>query len=171
MGLNIVTSTAVVNYFKKSRFFRQNLGLVSTVEKNGGRVFNDKDKFALHYNSIYRTTIFAQGNVGDIRFYVDFYVRGSQFAVYSGDNFEEFIYDFDANLFNQKGVDFYLGHIIKNTEERYEEMLKNNELKKLEPKPLGNAEKVLRNPGDVNYEDLKAYINKRNAERYKNLDL
>jgi hypothetical protein len=44
-------------------------------------------------------------------------------------------------------------------------------LKKLEPKPLGNAEKVLRNPGDVNYEDLKAYINKRNAERYKNLDL
>jgi hypothetical protein len=37
----------------------------------------------------------------------------------------------------------------------------------MEPKPAGNAENVLANPGNVTYEDLKAYLNKRNSDRYK----
>jgi hypothetical protein len=170
MGLNIVSSQFVSNCFKKSRFFRKNLGLVSTIDKNGKRIANDKDKFSSHYNGIYRTTIFAQGNVGDIKFYIDHYIRDNTFAVYSGDTFEEFIFTFDVSFFTEKGADNYLGFILKSVDDMYEERVKNNELKKLEPKPVGNADMITKNPGNVSYADLKAYLEKKRAERYKKFD-
>jgi len=150
MGLNIVSSQFVSNCFKKSRFFRKNLGLVSTIDKNGKRIANDKDKFSSHYNGIYRTTIFAQGNVGDIKFYID--------------------HTFDVSFFTEKGADNYLGFILKSVDDMYEERVKNNELKKLEPKPVGNADMITKNPGNVSYADLKAYLEKKRAERYKKFD-
>jgi hypothetical protein len=61
-----VTSTQVLNEFSKSKYFSQTLGLVSTVEKNGRRVFNDADKFSHHYNTQYKTIIHTIGKVGNI---------------------------------------------------------------------------------------------------------
>ena len=103
MSVNIVSSYAIAQEFKKSRHFRQSLGVVATVEKNGQRVFNDRDQFSKFYNQSYRTTIYAQGNVGDIRFYVDHMIHDINFAVYIGDTYEEFINSFDTviNLFNR----------------------------------------------------------------------
>lgn len=164
--LHVVSSFQVVNEFKKSRYFRQNLGLVATIDRNGRRVLNDKDRFSHHYNSMYKTTIYGQGNVGDIKFYTDHYIKDETFAVYYGDNFEEFIFKFDFNLTKEKGIDFYLGHIIKQAEEKYEEKVKNDELKKIEPKPVGDSEMVFKNPGAVTYADLKAYLEKKQKERY-----
>jgi hypothetical protein len=67
---------------------------------------------------------------------------------------------------SSKGIDFYLGHILKEVEEKYEEKVKNDELVKLETKPVGNPDMVLQNPGNVSYADLKAYMEKRNKQRY-----
>jgi len=167
MALNIVAGMQTVQNFKNSKFFRQNLGLVATVDKNGRRVLNEKDKFSFFYNRQYRTTIYAQGNVGDIKFYGDHYIKDETFAVYFGDNFEEFIFKFDFNLVKEKGIDFYLGHILKEVEEKYEEKVKNDELKKIEVTPQGDPDMVFKNPGGVSYADLKAYMEKRNKERYK----
>ena len=150
---------------RKSNFFRVNLGLVQTVEKNGSRSFNDKDKFSWFYNNRYKTTIYGQGNIGDIRFYTDHYIKDQVLAVFYGNNYEEFIFDLDLNMILTKGIDFYLGHIIKEVETRYEELIKNNELKKLEEKPKGNASKVISNPGAVTYEDLKAYLEEERKKR------
>lgn len=166
MSVNIVSSYRIAQAFKRSRYFSQSLGLVATVEKNGQRVFNDKDRFSKYYNSNYRTTIYAQGNVGDIRFYVDHMIHDDNFAVYVGDSFEEFINTFDYDIVDDKGVDFYLGHLLKMAEEAYDEKVKNDELKKIE-RESGNAEKVMKNPGNVTYEDLKAYLDKKQSERYK----
>jgi|LauGreDrversion4_2_1035121.scaffolds.fasta_scaffold87080_1 hypothetical protein len=163
--LNIVSSYQTLQEFKKSRYFRVSLGLVPTVEKNGSRVFNDKDRFAKFYNMQYNTTIYGQGNVGDIKFYVDHYIRDSSFAVYS-DDFQEFLFQLDPLMIREKGIEFYLGHILKTTEEEYDERVKMNELKKIEEKPVGVAEKVFSNPGNVNYEDLKAYLAEKNKSRY-----
>lgn len=165
MSMHIVTNFQIINEMKRSNFFRVNLGLVPTVEKNGNRSFNDKDKFSWFYNTRYRTTIYGQGNIGDIKFYTDHYIKEPVLAVYFGDNFEEFVFDFDSSIINSKGVDFYIGHIIKEVETKYEELLKNNELKKLEEKPKGDANKVLNNPGSVSYEDLKAYIEQQKRNR------
>lgn len=163
--LNVVSSYQTLQEFKKSRYFRVSLGLVPTVEKNGSRVYNDKDRFAKFYNMQYNTTIYGQGNVGDIKFYVDHYIKDSSFAVYTED-FQEFLFQLDPLLIREKGIEFYLGHILKTTEEEYDERVKANELKKIEEKPAGVAEKIFSNPGNVNYEDLKAYLAEKNKSRY-----
>lgn len=168
MAIFFVTSFMTCNEFKKSKHFRQNLGMVSTVEKNGQRVFNTADKFSSFYNQSYRTTIYAQGNVGNIKFYVDHAIKDDNFGVYVGDNFEEFVNTFDKDIVREKGIDFYMGHLIKMAEEAYEEKVKNDELKKIEQNKPGVAEKVMKNPGSVTYEDLKAYLAEKSKNRYKN---
>jgi hypothetical protein len=167
MAVNVVCSYRIANEFKKSKYFRQSLGVVATIEKNGQRVFNDKDRFSKYYNQSYRTTIYAQGNVGDVRFYVDHMIHDLNFGVYVGESFEEFINSFDYDMVNEKGVDFYLGHLLKQADEAYEEKKKNDELKKIE-REQGIPEKIIQNPGNVTYEDVKAYMEKKQAERYKN---
>lgn len=169
MSLNVVMGYQNLNHFRRSRYFRQNLGLVATVEKNGTRVGNEKDKFQFHYFNLYSANIFGQGNVGDIKFYVDHYIKDNTVAIYYGDNFEEFIFNLDYNYIKEKGTDSYLGFLLKSVEEKYEERLKSNELKKLEEKPSGNADKITKNPGQVNYEDLKAWIEQKRQERFKNI--
>jgi hypothetical protein len=169
MALNIVSGFQTINNFKQSRYFRQNLGIVSTIDRNGKRILNEKDKFSFHYNTQYRTTIYAQGNVGDIKFYLDHYIKDTQFAVYNGDNFEEFLFDLNIDTIKDKGVDFYIGQIIKEVEEKYEERVNNDELKKLETKPEGNPDIIFQNPGSVTYADLKAYLENKQKERYKSI--
>lgn len=171
MGLHVVSGYHTIQNFKKSGFFKNNLGLVQTVDKNGRRTFNDKDKFSYFYNNQYRATIYAQGNIGDIKFYTDHFIKDNTFAVYYSDNFEEFIFDFDFNIVKEKGIDFYLGHILKTVETQYEERVRKEELRKIQEQPKGNPDMVIMNPGSVTYADLKAYMEKRNQERYKNNNL
>jgi hypothetical protein len=163
--LNIVTNFQILQEFKKSQYFKVNLGLIPTVEKNGTRKFNDTDQFAFNYNSNYNTTIYGQGSIGNIKLYTDHYITDPIFAVYSLD-FEEFIFDFDKVMLRDKGIDKYLGFIIKTVEELYDERVETNELRKKEEKPKGNSENILSNPGNVNYEDLKEYLKNKNKERY-----
>ena len=66
MAYNVVTNSFVMSEVKRCRYFKINLGVASTVDRNGNREFNDQDKFSYYYNTQYRTTIYAQGNVGDI---------------------------------------------------------------------------------------------------------
>ena len=163
--LNIVTNYQILQEFKKSQYFKVNLGLVPTVEKNGTRKFNGDDQFAFSYNNNYNTTIYGQGNIGNIKLYTDHYITDPIFVVYTMD-FEEFIFDFDRIMLRDKGIDKYLGFIIKTTEEQYDERVNANALRKVEEKPKGNAENIFANPGNVNYEDLKEYLKNKNKERY-----
>lgn len=163
--LNIVTNYQILQEFKKSQYFKVNLGLIPTIEKNGTRKFNDNDQFSFTYNNAYNTTIYGQGNIGNIKLYTDHYITDPIFVVYTTD-FEEFIFDFDKTMLRDKGIDKYLGFIIKTTEEQYDERVNTNALKKAEEKPKGNAENIFTNPGNVNYEDLKEYLKNKNKERY-----
>ena len=163
--LNIVTNYQILQEFKKSQYFKVNLGLIPTIEKNGTRKFNDNDQFSFTYNNAYNTTIYGQGNVGDVRFYVDHYIKDTSFAVYTED-LQEFLFELDSLLIRDKGIEFYLGHILKTVEEEYEARVLANELKKIEEKPVGYSEKIFTNPGNVNYEDLKAYLAEKNKNRY-----
>jgi hypothetical protein len=163
--INIVTNFQILQEFKKSRYFKVNLGLIATVEKNGKRAFNNQDKFSFSYNTNYNTTILGQGSVGDIKFYVDHFINEPIFAVYTDDN-EEFIFDIDIKMIREKGIEFYLGFILKTVEEEYNKKVENDELKKMEAKPIGNPENIFDNPGNVNYEDLKEYLKNKNKNRY-----
>ena len=164
--VNIVTNFQLITQIKTSRYFRVSLGLIPTIEKNGSRKYNDNDRFSFFYNNSYNTTIYGQGNVGNIKFYTDHYITDNVLAVYYDENFEEFIFDFDFVMLKEKGIDFYLGHILKESELKYEEKKKNDELKKIEEKPVGNPDLILQNPGVVSYADIQAYMEKKRHERY-----
>lgn len=164
MGYSIVTNQKINNYFKGSRYYRRNLGLIATVEKNGDRVYNERDKFAHFYNTQYKTTIYGQGNVGDLMFYNDLYIHQDLIAVYL--NTEEFIFEFDEKLMKEKGPDHYLGHILKELENQHEERLKEAEEKKIQTEKPADPDLVFKNPGSVNYADLQAYLQKKQSERF-----
>jgi hypothetical protein len=168
MVYNVVTNAMVMNEVKKCRYFKMNLGLAATVDKGVKRDYNDKDKFAYNYSNTYKTFIYAQGNVGDIKFYIDHYIKDPVMAVYFSDNFEEFLFDIDFDKIKEKGIDSFLGYILKEVDTQYEERLRENTLKKAEPKKSGNPDLILQNPGAVTYEDLKAYLEIERSQRYKN---
>ena len=165
MQVNIVTNFQILQEIKKSKYFQVHLGFVATVEKNGSRSFNENDSFSHFYNSQYVTTIYGQGKIGGIRFYTDHYIRESILAVYYGDNYQEFIVEFDNSIMMKKTIDQYLGSIIKDVEEQYEELVKNNELKKLEKQAEGDAEKLVVNPGGVTWADVKAFLEKEREKK------
>lgn len=163
---NIVTNYKIYQIFKqKSKYFRTNLGLVSTIEARGGaeRVFNPKDDFAYFYNTTYRTTILGQGNIGDIFIYVDHYIKEDKIAFYYDK--EEFIFDFNEAMVVEKGVDFYLGHLIKTIETEHQERILAKERESEKKNEVGDPDKILVNPGNVKYADLKAYMEKLRVDR------
>jgi hypothetical protein len=157
MSYNVVTNMKIMGAVKKSPNFRTNLGLVNTVEKNGDRVYNDRDKFAFFYNHRYKTTIYGQGNVGDIMFYIDHYIKKDQIAFYKES--EEFIFDYDPVMVMDKGINFYLGHLLKEIETKLDSKVRDAEAKRLEKlKKVHDPTKLMKNPGQVTYEDLEAYM-------------
>jgi len=168
MKYNIVTNYKVNQTFKsKSKYFRVSLGLAATQETNSGdRGYNNNDDFAFYYNTMYKTTIYGQGNIGNIKFYTDHYIKEDKIAFYFDK--EEFIFDFDEKMVTEKGVDFYLGHLIKTIEtEHQERLLKKQETLEEQKKEVGDPNKIFDNPGNVKYADLKAYMEKIRLERLK----
>lgn len=118
---------------------------------------NTADEFAYVYNQYYKTTVYAQGNIGNIRFYTDHKIQENKIAIYK--NREEFVYDFDIEQSKKDGIDSYLGSLIKRMEEEYDALLVKDEDDSPKVK-FGNANKIFTNPGAVRYEDLKDYIQK-----------
>lgn len=164
MTYNIVTNRNVLSDIKKSRHFKQNLGVVSTVEKNGSRVLNERDQFAFRYNTQYKTTISCQGNIGDIMVYIDHYIKEDVLALYY--DVEEFIFNHDKKIIEEKGADFYIGHLIKQMEEQYEDRVRVSEEKKVEEVRKGDPNVVINNPGAATFEDIQAYLAEKAKNRY-----
>jgi len=164
---NVVTNSFVMELVKKSKYFRKSLGLVSTVDKGLNRAYNDRDKFAFSYQNTYNTSIFGQGNLGNIKFYVDHYINDPVIAIYIGQNFEEFVFKIDLPMIKEKSIDFYLGHILKEADKQYEERAKENSLKMAEPEKIGDPDKITKNPGAVTWADVKAYMEAQNQQRFK----
>lgn len=165
---SVVTNSKVMMDIKKSRYFRVNLGLANTMNdpKTMDRVFNERDKFQYFYNMQYKTTIYGQGNVGDIMFYVDHYIHDDVLAMYI--NTEEFVFNHDHRMVQEKGADFYIGHLIKTVETQHQDRLKKAEEKEIEIKRETNPDLLVKNPGAVTYEDLQAYLKKKAEERFNN---
>ena len=172
MDFHIVTGKSTIPFFNFFRYFKTNLGIVSTVDKDGSgtRVLNDKDRFAFYFNSLYKTTIYGSGNVGDVKFYYDLYINDNTVAVYIGDGgeYDEFIYKFERTTFDDKGVDNYIGYLLKESETEYANRQEEQKIQREAPKPIGSSEKLMVNPGSVRYEDIQAYLDEQRNKRFDN---
>ncbi len=169
MNFYIVTGRDVSNIFRTCAFFKQSLGMVSTVEKNGTRQLNQSDKFAFYFNSLYKTTLYGSGNIGDIKVYYDLYINDGSIAIYieEDDVYDEFVYKYDKKLHEEKGIDKYLGYLLKESELEYERRKEEIKVKEEQKQKIkGDPNKVFTNPGNVTYEDILAYKLSQNKDRF-----
>ena len=160
----IVTSTKVVNEFKKSKHFKQMLGQATTmIDKSGKRETNQGDEFAYFFYQKYKTPIYSAGKVGDIHFYSDYYITDDTIYMYW--NKEEFKFKYDWNKVKENSIEHYLGFLIKTVESKDEEMDTFN--KEWEDKNKnGDPSKLKMNPGAVTYADIQKYMEQKNKERF-----
>ena len=174
MGYNIVTNYKLNQSIKfGSKFYTVKLGFATTkVDQAGDRQPNSDDQFSYVYSQFYKSQIYGQGYIGDIKFYTDHQIKDDVLIFYY--DREEFIFEWDGAVIRQKGVDFFLGSCIKKIETEYKERVekakedkKRAEEEAKNPVKQGNPDKIFQNPGAVSYEDLKAYLAKQNQERMK----
>lgn len=165
---NIVTNYQINQIIKaSSKYYKVNLGYSITSESNSSdRVYDRKDDFAYFYNTLYKASILGQGSIGNISFYTDHYIKEDKIAFYWKQ--EEFIFDFEHETVKQKGIDFYLGRLIKTIETEYADRIKKEQdTKENKSKIVADPNKLFTNPGNVSYEDLKAYMEKQRLDRLK----
>lgn len=169
---NIVLGDKMCNFFRqKSKHFKTNLGHSVTMDRaNGDRLLSQSDKFAFFYNNRYKASIYSKGFIGDIRFYVDFEIGDDVLAFYWDE--EEYVFQIEMDKINEKGIDFYLGYLLKQVHEKQEERKEREELKKSKSQDsentrIGDPSKVINTPWDVSYADIVAYMEKQRSERLK----
>jgi len=166
MKVNIVSNYQINKYIKEnSKHYQVDLGFsIMSKEKGGELSLNKEDQFSFVYNNQYKTTIHKQGKMGDINFYTDHYINDDAIVIYL--DREEFVYSFDFNYVNQKGVDNFMGSLLKRSELELDKIT-NPSVDQKDIKKQGDAKKIYENPGSVIYEDIKSYLDKKNAERFQ----
>lgn len=166
MTFNIVTNYNIIQQIKlKSKYFKVNLGQSLTVESvSGERERNTKDQFNFVYNRHYSRMALKHGFIGDVNFYNDSLIKENVLQLYI-DN-EEFFIPWDTKTIMEMGFDAWLGKILKENTEKFEEMRANQKEEIIEEKK-GDSRKVLLSPGSVTYDDMKAYLEAQMKERLK----
>jgi hypothetical protein len=161
---NFVAKKQIIDSFKKSKHFKMNLGHSMSVDDKGQRKFriNDKDKFAKFYFNKYRIQLFSEGNIGQLNFFSDYYIEDDIVVVFFDD--KDFVFVHEPHTMKDKGVDSYLGSIIKEIETKYEEEIAGaggNVDSATANKSGGNADNLVNNPGSVTWEDIQAHIQRK----------
>ena len=152
MEYNVVTNRKIINEVKKYKHFIVSLGYANYTGVEDKKL-SDKDKFAYFYNTKYSTTIFGQGIIGNINFYLDHYIIEDQIAIYF--NKEEFAFKFEWDKVKEKGIEWYLGSLLKRIKDKLE--IKEETKEGIDITKKGDPYKVINNPGAVTFEDIKAY--------------
>jgi len=175
MEYNIVSNLRLNQLIKQgSKYYTVQLGLATTkIDQAGDRQPNRDDQFAFVYSQYYKTNVHGQGFIGNIRFYTDHQIKDDVLIFYY--EREEFIFEWDPIKIREKGIDSFLGGCIKNIETEYKERIekakeesrKAEEEAKKPQKKEGDPNRIFENPGAVSYDDLKAYLDKQNANRLK----
>lgn len=171
---NIVTNDQSVKYLKqKTKYFKVDLGQSITLDaKSGEKSANTNDKFAYFYNRRYNTNIFSKGSIGNIKVYADSLIDDGVIAFYWDE--DEYVFNIDKNLINEKGLDFFLGSILKQVhikqdykKEKLEKEKENKNKSFQVTEKIADPSKLFTNPGDVRYEDMLAYLDKQRQDRLR----
>lgn len=161
---NFVAKKTIINSFKGSKHFKVNLGHSLSVNKDGQRKFqiNDKDKFTKFYHDKYRIALLSEGNIGQLNFFSDYYIDEDIIVVFFDD--KDFVFVHESLTMRDKGVEAYLGSLIKEIETKYEKELANagsNIDDIYANQEQGDADKLTKSPGSVTWEDIQAHYNRK----------
>lgn len=164
----VVSSYKTINNIKNSsRYYKTNLGFSVSIDMGDDKVVSDKDRFAFAWQGSKGNSIFSSGEIGNVHFYVDHSQKDPHLICVH--NFEEFIFDLDTFYIKEKGMDSFIGKMIKEVDEKFRTPKDENSSSALEniPEvlPHGNSEKLFKNPGQVRYEDVQEYLRSKNLRR------
>jgi tRNA G10 N-methylase Trm11 len=142
-----------------------NLGSsISAVNKNNQRKLsiNDRDEFIKFYYNKHKIIAQSVGNIGSINFFTDHYIKEDIVVVYCND--KEFVFEHKRDLMKAKGIDAYLGSIIKEIETKYGDEIKiSKPIVNTDAAKEGDASVLKLSPGSVTYEDILKYKSQRKA--------
>lgn len=161
---NFVAKKSIIDTFKGSKHFKVNLGHSLSVNKDGQRKFqiNDKDKFAKFYHNKYKIALLSEGYIGSLNFFSDYYIDEDIIVIFFDD--KDFVFIHEPKVMRERGVDSYLGSLIKEIETKHEEELAeagSNIDNSLNEQKGGNPDKLKSNPGAVTWEDIEAHIKRK----------
>lgn len=162
---NIVCNKRVNMSFRKSNYFKTDLGRTFSVrEKDDRKSFNisSNEDFMKNYFATKKIIIYKEGNIGTLTLYTDHYLSNDKIIVNYDDKDFEFL--FDKEHVDAKGIDDYIGSIIKEIETKYKK-IKEEEVILDENDIISDPNKLFLNPGSVNYEDIVAY--QKNKKMFK----
>ena len=154
---NFVSSHIINQEFKKSKYYKTNLGRALSVKENERRVFkvNDEDLFVKFYLHKYNAVAYSEGTIGQINFFVDHHIKGDIIVVFYKE--KDFLFEHNPGLLLKKGIDGYIGSFIEEIETKYLEEIENAKEIELEDIGNGDSSNISMNPGNVSYEDIKKY--------------
>lgn len=165
MTYNCVANLSVIQEIKKCKYFSRDLGLtISIPDNNGERVFNQKDQFSYIYNVHYKASIQRMGTIGDIVIYVDHQLSKPVLILYK--DREEIIEEYNYVSAKEKGIESYLGSLLKKLEEHCQGIKDLEEGKLVVNIKKGSASTLTTNPGNVRFEDLQEYLKNKSKNRF-----
>jgi len=161
-----ISSKSIISKFKSSRLFKTDLGKCFINDgKNGLKMdLSRQEEFVkVYFQQNESRMIFKEGNIGSIEFYSDPKIHNNV-IIYLGQ--EYFVFQHDPNALSVKGIEKYLGSIIKEIETKnLLGNITNTETKReltQEELYIQAQNKIKTNPGMVTYDDVKHLLkNKR----------
>jgi len=159
---SVVGDRVFINEVKNSKFFQQDLGESFFSLDTSEKKLRNKS-FSTWYYKQTNSLIFKQGKIGNITFYLDYYLQKSivGFFLESKEDTHQYAIDFDVNEIQNYEIDTWLGNKLQQVDsEVYESENKENQKEGTENIDQGDPEKVFNNPGEVSFKDLQAYYRK-----------
>jgi hypothetical protein len=156
---NITGTKKFVDKLKQSKYYKQSLGQSLTVEKNGGRKMR-QDVFTSWYYKNSKALIFKQGEIGNIHFYIDYYLKEDVVGFFLQNDLDKHQYaiNWEEEEIEENGIDNWLSNKLKEIDEQILESDLNKENK---DNIIGDENKLQMNPGSVNWKDIEAFYKKK----------
>ena len=168
---SFISSKKIIDSFKKSKWFKTDLGSVfMPASKDRKFDYTKQSKFMQYYLVTYGSKLYKEGNIGEqISFYTDWKITDSTIVVFYQDE-HHFVFQYDMKVIEAKGVDSYLGSLIKVIETEYLPNIVHNKETvtvedSVEDKYKRAQEKIKQNPGNVSYDDIKDYLKMKKFKR------
>jgi hypothetical protein len=166
--INIVIPNALLPKFRELSVFKISLGQTLTEGNADNRTLTKTDTFAYAYITHYNRPVFKSGEIGEIKVYTDYSMPTMKWVIF----INEQDYELEWNKSKVDGVGLYsyinseLSNILnlnKAVGVPKEAPIEPSETIYVEVE--GNADMVLKNPGQASYADVRAYLKKKRMEQ------
>lgn len=156
---NIISNKGYIDYIQdNSKYFKKSLGQSLTKQTTGGDRELREGNFTTWYYQQHKAMIFKQGEIGQLHFYIDYYLKKDILGFFLNSDIENHQYaiQWEEDDIKEVGIDAWLGRKIKEIDEEIEGV-KGEKENKINTKAEGNADKLKVSPGAVTWEDIKKY--------------